>query len=143
MRNLLKTPVFEQAIANWLSELPPVINKNNDTIQPSTKITPVQANKKANEKLVYSNLQNRRVKQQPKPKLRQLVGTTDIKRVFSKGDSRNFSYRLYTITEVIHNTIPSHRIKFLPERYTENLLLHTELSLEQNNEVLKELNLIE
>ena len=123
--------MFEQGIANWLSDLPSVNNKNNDTIHHSTKITPVQVSKKADEKLFYSNIQYRRVKHQPKFKLRQLVRTTDIKRVFSKGDSTNFSYRLYTITEVIHDTIPSYRITYLPERYNENLLLHTKLSLEQ------------
>ena len=90
-----------------------------------------------------SNLQDRRVKQQPKYNLGQLVRTADIKRVFSKGDSTNWSYKLYTITEVIHDTIPSYRINCLPERYNENLLLPTKLSLEENNQVMKELNLIQ
>ena len=73
-------------------------------------MTPIQAIKKSNEKLVYSNLQDRRVRQQQKFKYRQLIRTADIKKVFSKGDSTNFSYRLYTITEIIHDTIPSYRI---------------------------------
>ena len=76
---------------------------------------PIDASKKSNEKQVYSNLQDRRVKQQPKFKLGDLVRTTDIKRVFSKGDSTNYSYKLYTKTEVIHDTIPSYRIDYLPE----------------------------
>ena len=80
-------------------------------------------------------------KQKPKYKLGQLVRTADIKRVFSKGDSTNYSYKLYTISEVIHNTIPSYRIDYLPERYNENLLLPTKLSLEENNEVMKKLSL--
>ena len=50
---------------------------------------------------------------------------------------------LYTITEVIHDTIPSYRINYLPERYNENLLLPTKLSLEENNQVMKELSLIQ
>ena len=79
----------------------------------------------------------------PKYKLGQLVRTADIKKVFSKGDSTNYSYLLYTITEVIHDTIPSYRIKNLPERYNENLLLPTKLSLEENNKDMKELNLIQ
>ena len=41
---------------------------------------PVQASKKANEKEVYSNLQERRVGQQPNYKLGQLVRTADIKK---------------------------------------------------------------
>ena len=75
-----------------------------------------QASKEVNEKLVYSNRQGRRVRQQPKLKLEHLVRTADIKRVFSKVDSTNWSYKLYTTTEVIHDTIPSHRTDLLPER---------------------------
>ena len=73
-------------------------------------MTPIQASKKSNEKLVYTNLQDRRVEQIPKFNLGELVRTADIKKVFSKGDSTKYSYEVYTITEVIHNTIPSYRI---------------------------------
>ena len=143
VRSLLKKPVFEKGRADWLSELPSVVKHYNNTIHHSTKMTPNQASKKVNEKLVYSNLQDRRVKRQAKYKLGQLVRTADIKRVFSKGDSTNWSYKLYTITEVIHNTIPSYRIDYLPERYNENLLLPTKLSLEENNHIMKKLDLIQ
>ena len=105
-------------------------------------MTPIQASKKSSEKEVYSNLRDDRLKK-TKFHLSQLVRTADIKRVFSKGDSTNWSYKLYTITEVIHDTIPSYRINFLPERYNENLLLPTKLSLEENNGVMKKLNLIQ
>ena len=106
-------------------------------------MTPVQATKIVNEKEIYFNLQDRRVKQKPKYILGQLVRTADIKRVFSKGDSTNYGYRLYTITEIIHNTIPSYRINYLPERYNQNSLLPTKLSLEENSELMKKLNLFE
>ena len=104
---------------------------------------PIDASQKSNEKTVYSNLQDKRKIFNPKYELGQLVRVSDIRRVFSKGDSRNWSYKLYTITEVIHDTIPSFRNDHLPERYNENLLLPTKLSLEQNNQVMKELNLIQ
>ena len=106
-------------------------------------MTPIQASKKLNQKLIYNNLKDDREVQNPKFNLGQLGRTADIKRVFSKGDSTNWSYKLYTITEVIHDTIPSYRIDYLPERYNENLLLPTKLTLEQNNQVMKELNLIQ
>ena len=106
-------------------------------------MTPIQASKKINEKLVFSNLRDDRVKRQPKFKLGDLVRTADIKRVFSKGDSTNWSYKVYTITEIIRDTIPSYRIDYLPEKYNENLLLPTKLSLEENNHVMKKLNLIQ
>ena len=143
IRNQLKKPVFLAGNADWLSEIPLVIKKYNNTIHSSIKMTPNQASKKSNESKVYSNLQDKRRKLNPKFKLEQLVRAADIKRVFSKGGSTNYSYNLYTIREVIHDTISSYRIDYLPERYNENLLLPTKLTLDENNQVMKELNLIQ
>ena len=143
IRNLLKKPVFEKGNADWISELPSVIKQYNNTIHHSIKMTPVQASKKSNEKAVFDNLRDDRQKQRPKYKLGDLVRTADIKKVFSKSDSTNYSYKLYTITEVIRNTFPSYRIDYLPERYNENLLLPTKLTLEENNQVMEKLNLIQ
>ena len=139
---MLNKPVFEKGRADWLSELEYINEHYNNTILSSIKMTPNQASKKSNEKLVYSNLKDNREFEKPKIKLGQLVRTADIKRVFSKGDSTNLSYILYTITEVIHDVIPSYSIDFLPEIHNEILLLPTKLSLEQNNKIVKELNLI-
>ena len=121
IRNLLKKPVFEKTKADWLSELQSVIKKYNNTIHSSTIMTLNQASKKANEKIVYNNLKDNRENQKPNYKLGDLVRTSDIRKVFSKGDSTNYSYKFYTIAEIIHHTIPSYRIDYLPERYNENL----------------------
>ena len=143
IRNLFKKPVFEKENANWIIELLSVIKQYNNTIHSTIKMTPNQAIKKSNEKLVYSNLQDRKVSQQPKFKLGQLVRTADIKRVFSKGDSTKYRYKLYTITKIIYETISSYRINYLPEIYNENLLLPTKLSLDENNQVMKKFNLLQ
>ena len=141
VRNFLKKPVFLAGNADRLFELPSVIKQFKNTIHHSIKMTPNEASKKSKERKVYSNLQDRRVRQKPKFKLGQPDRTADIKGVFSKGDSTNYSYKLQTITEVIHDTIPSYRINYLPERYNENLLLPSKLFLDENNQVMKELNL--
>ena len=78
-------------------------------------MTPNQTSKKAIEKLVHNNLKDDREKHTPNFHLGQLVRTADIKRVFSKGDSTNWSYKLYTINEIIFDTIPIYRINYLPE----------------------------
>ena len=143
VRNLLKKPVFLAGNADWLSELSVVVKQFNNTIHHSIKMTPLQASKKSNERKVYSKIQDKRRKLNPNFFLRQLVRTSDIRSVFSKGDSTNYSYILYTITEVIHDTFPSYRSDYLPERYNENLLLPTKLTLEQSNKIIKELNLIQ
>ena len=84
IRNQLKKPVFLAGNADWISELPSVIKQYNITIHSSTKITPNQASKKSNEKVVFSNLQSRRIREQPKYKLGQLVRTADIKKSILK-----------------------------------------------------------
>ena len=126
--------------ADWISELPSAIKKNNNTTHHSIKMTPIQASEESNEKIVYNNLKDDREK--TKIKLGDLVRTANIKRIFSKVNSANWSYNLYTITEVIYDTLPSCRINYLPERYNRNLLLPTKLSLDENEQCLKELNLI-
>ena len=99
---------------------------------------PIDASNKSNEKEVYTNLRDDRLNQKPKHILGQLDRTSDIRSVFSKGDSTNYSYEVYTRTEVIDHTIPSYRIVYLPERYNQNLLQPTELTLEQKKKVMKE-----
>ena len=59
-------------------------------------MTPIHASRKAKENEVYSNLKDNREIQKPNLKLGQLVRTADIERVSSKGDSTNWSYKLYT-----------------------------------------------
>ena len=54
----------------------------------------------------------------------------------------NWSYKMYKSTEIINDTIPSYKIDNLKERYNESLLKKTELSLKQNKDVMKKLNLI-
>ena len=59
------------------------------------KITPVQAPLKKKEKVVISNLRDKREKNKPKIKLGTSVRTADIKKDFSKADSTNWSYEIY------------------------------------------------
>ena len=47
------------------------------------------------------------------------------------------------MVEVTHDTNPSYRIDYLTESYSENLLLPTNLTLEQNNQFSRKLYLIQ
>ena len=143
MRNLLKKPILLKGNADWLRELRFILETYNNTIQSSIKKTPNQACKKANEKEIYFNLQDGRDKQDSKFDLGPLVRTVDNKRVFINCDGTNWSYKLYTKTEIIYDTIASFRINYLPKRYNENLLGPTKLTLDESNQVKKELNLIQ
>ena len=57
------------------------------------------------------------------------------------GDTTNWSYKLYKITEINNDTIPSFKIEIIKERYNEALLKKTELTMKEFDKVLKKLNL--
>ena len=79
-------------------------------------LTPTQASLKKNEGYVYKNLLDKRKKITLKFQINDVVRTTDLKKTFSKGDTTNWSYKLYEISEIINDTIPAYRIDNLPER---------------------------
>ena len=141
IRNLLEKIVFERGDANWIDILPTITKQYNNRIHSSTKLTPIQASLKKNEGFAYKNLLDKRKKLKPKYEIGDLVRTADLKKTFSKGDTTNWSYNLYKITEKINDTIPSYRIDNLPERYNESLLKKTDLTLKENKDVMKKLNI--
>ena len=142
IRDLLKKIVFEQGDAKRIDILPKITKQFNNRKYSSTKLTPIQTSLKKNEGYVHKNLLNKRKKTTAKFQINDLVRTADSRRTFSKSDTTNWSYKLYKITEIIKDTIPSYHIDNLPERYNESLLKKTELSLKENKDVMKKLNII-
>ena len=85
-------------------------------------MAPIQGSSKKNETFVYKNYLDKRKKIKPKFEIGDLVRTADLKKTFSKSDTTNWSCKLYKITQIINDTIPSFHIDNLPERYNESLL---------------------
>ena len=141
IRNLLEEPVFEKGDGNWIDVLHTITKQYKNRIHSSTKLTPIQASLNKNEGYVYKILLDKRKKITPKYQKNDLVRTADLKKTFSKSDTTNWSYNLYKITEKINDTIPSYHIDKLPERYNEALLKKTELTLKENNTVMKKLGI--
>ena len=141
IRNLLKKPVFENGDGEWIDVLSTITKQYNNRIHLSTKLTPIQASLKKNEGFVYNRLLDKRKKIMPKFQVNDLVRTADLRKTFSKGDTTNWSYKLYKITEKINDTIPSYHIDKLKERYNDSLLKRTELTMKKNNSVMKNINL--
>ena len=141
IRDLLKKIVFERGDANWIDVLPIITKQYNIRIHSSTKLSPKDASLKKNEGYVYKHLLDKRKKIKPKFQINDLVRTAHLKKTFSKGDTTNWSYKLYKITEIINDTIPSYKIDNLSERYNESLLKKTNLTMKENNSVMKKLNL--
>ena len=141
IRDLLKRPVFEKGDGNWNDVLSTITKQYNNRIHSSTKLSPKDASLKKNEGFVYTNLLDKRKKIKRKFQLNDLVRVADLKKTFSKGDTTNWSYKLYKITELIIDTIPSYHLDDLPERYNEALLKKSKLTMKENNSVLKKLRI--
>ena len=141
IRDLLKRPVFEKGDGNWIDILSTITKQYNNRIHSSTKLSPKDACLKKNEGFVYKKLLDKRKKVTPKFQINDLIRVADLKKTFSKGDTTNWSYKLYKITEIINDTIPSYKIDNLIERYNESLLKKTELTMKENDSVMKKLNI--
>ena len=141
IRDLLIKPVFEKGDRKRIDILPTITKQNNNRIHSSTKLTPIQASLKKNEGFVYKNIIDKRKKVKPKFQINDVVRTADLEKTSSKGDTTNWSHKLYKITEIINDTIPSYHIDNLAERYNESLLKKTELTMKENNNVRKKLKI--
>ena len=141
IRDLLKRPVFEKGDGNWIDVLQTTTKQYNNTTHSSTKLSPKDASLKKNEGYVYKNLLDKRNKINLKFQINDLVRTADLRKTFSKGNTTNWSYKLYKITEFINDAIPSYKIDDLKERYNQSLLKKTELTMKEINAVMKKLNL--
>ena len=121
--------------------LPIITKQYNNRVHTSTKLRPTQGSLKKIEGYVYEKLLDKRKKLNPKFQINDLVRSAGLKKTFSKGDTTNWSYKLYKITEIVNDTIPSYKNDNLRERYNESLLKKTELTMKENNSVMKKLNI--
>ena len=111
--------------------MPTLTKQYKNRVHVSSKVTPIQASLKKNEGYVYHILSNKRKNIGPNFKTHDLVRTADLKRMFSKGDTFNWSYILYKISETINDTKPSYHLDNLPDLCNEALLKKTILNNER------------
>ena len=76
----------------------------------------------------------KRENNEPKFKIGIFFRTADLKKTFSKGETTNWSIKLYEITEIIKDTLPSYRLEYLPERYNSALLKKDRVIFERKYE---------
>ena len=131
IRNLPKKFVFERGDANWIDVLPTITKQYNIRIHSSTKLNRIQASLKKNEGFVCNILLDKRKKMKRRFQVNGLARTAGVKRTFSKGDTTNWSYKLYKITQIVKDTIPSYKIYQRPQRYKEALLKKNRVIIER------------
>ena len=122
---MLKRPVLERGDANWIDILPTITKQYTNRKHSSIKLTPIQASLERNEGYIYKNLLDKRKKVTPKFHVNDLDRVADLKKTFSKGDTTNWSDKLYKFAEIIIDTLPSYKTDNIKESYNEALLKKT------------------
>ena len=92
----LKT-ISQSGKGNWVDILPIIAKQFINRTHSSSKLNPNQASSKTNEVYNYLYLLDKRREIKTKYKIGYLVRTADLKKMFSKGDTTNWSYKLYEI----------------------------------------------
>ena len=95
IRDLLKRPVFLKRDGNWILLLSTLTKQYNKRIHSSNQLSPLQASLNKNKRDACKNLIDKRNKIKPKYKIHGLVRRADTKRSFSKGDTTNWSHKVY------------------------------------------------
>ena len=141
IRDLPKRPLCEKVESNWVDNLPKITKPNNIPVHTSTKLTPIQYSLKKNGGFVNKNVLDKPKIKKPKFQVNDLVRVADLRKVFSKGETTNWSNKLYKTTKNFNDTLPGFHIDNLKERYNESLLKKTELSMTENQAVMEALYL--
>ena len=102
---------------------------------------PFDASKKITDKTVLENILDKRKNRKPQFQFGDLIRTADMKKTFFRNKMQQTSQIIYT-QQLKQFKIKIHHKKnnFLPERYKENLLRSTNLTVDENNKVMKKFN---
>ena len=124
IRDFLKRPAFLTGDGKWIDVLPTMTKQYNRRNHSAIK-APIQAPLKRNESSVHQKIMDKRRKMKRNFKIHDFVRTTDLRKTFPREDTTSWSFKLYEITEIFHDTKPSYRIDNLQERHNEALLKKT------------------
>ena len=108
IKNKMWKKFTEQGSTEYLDLLPDILNEYNNHYHRSIKMTPIEASKKKNEGIGYSNLYGKTNQTQTKPKFK--AGDTDKiskykRKLFVKGYTPNWTEEIFLISKVF-NTNP-------------------------------------
>ena len=108
IRTNIEREFTESKSKNWVAKLPAIVKSYNNTKHSTIKMTPIEASKPENEVYVFMNLMRKsgkKTSQKAKYKIGDKVRISKIKQTFDKGYAANWSFEVFTISQVL-DTIP-------------------------------------
>ena len=139
--------MYIEGKACWLNHLDAALQKYNNRVHGTTKMTPFEMS--TNQKLIPNNsegaLRNNFKNKQPKFHVGDYVRVPDKRNIYSKGYSTNWNRELFKIHK-INNTNPvtyclvDENNEQIEGKYYEQELLRSVFNFESNNRTLESMN---
>ena len=140
--DLIKEPMYIEGKACWLNHIDTAMEKYNNRVHGSTKMTPFEMS--TNQKLIPNNttLKNK----QPKFHVGDYVRVPDKRNIYSKGYTTNWNREIFKI----HKINPTNPVTYglvdenneqIQGKYYEQELLRSVFNFKSNNKTLESMNI--
>ena len=139
--DLIKEPMYIEGKGNWLNHLDAALQKYNNRVHTTTKMTPFEANKKPIDPPTFVNKPK-----QPKFQVGDFVKVPDKTNIYSKGYTTNWNRELFKIhninkTNPVTYTLNDENGEIIQGKYYEQELLRSIFNFDSNNKTLESMNI--
>ena len=139
--DLIKEPMYIEGKACWLNHINSALDKYNNRVHTTTRMTPFEANKKPIDPPTFVNKPK-----QPKLQVGDYVRVPDKRNLYSKGYTTNWIRELFKI----HKINPTNPVTYglvdenneqIEGKYYEQELLRSIFNFKSNNKTLESMNI--
>ena len=139
--DLFKEPMYIEGKACWLNHLDAALQKYDNRVHTTTKMTPFEANKKPIDPPTFVNKPK-----QPKFQVGDYVRVPDKRNVYAKGYTTNWNRELFKIhsinkTNPVTYTLNDENGEIFQGKYYEQELLRSIFNFKSNNKTLESMNI--
>ena len=139
--DLIKEPMYIEGKACWLNHINSALDKYNNRVHTTTRMTPFEASNKPIDPPTFVNKPK-----QPKFQVGDYVRVPDKRNVYSKGYTTNWNRELFKIQKInptnpITYTLEDENNEQIAGKYYEQELLRSVFNFESNNKTLESMNI--
>ena len=139
--DLIKEPMYIEGKACWLNHINSALDKYNNRVHTTTRMTPFEASNKPIDPPTFVNKPK-----QPKFQVGDYVRVPDKRNIHSKGYTTNWNRELFKIQKInptnpITYTLEDENNEQIAGKYYEQELLRSVFNFESNNKTLESMNI--
>ena len=149
--DLIKEPMYIEGKGNWLNHLDAALDKYNNRVHGTTKMTPFEMSfntliRAASPNLIPKNDDNNHNNKLPKFQVGDFVRVPDKRNIYSKGYTTNWNRELFKIhsinkTNPVTYTLNDENGDIIQGKYYEQELLRSIFDFDSNNKTLESMNI--